>query len=219
MIRKISSLGYYKNLAPDYDRHAQVGLFPDVRLIFNAVSGIPEFRTIETVLDAGIGTGLASLPFARAGKRITGLDGSPEMLTLCLHKRFAEKLILTDLENPRFPDRTFDLTMSAGTLYLLSNSTRLLTEMIKATAPGGIIAFNYEPSPDDGRHARMNDAGKDSADLPVRVETYSVPRTEIASLFREHGFGKPLYQDAIPVAERPDGSFLTFETLIYRKAL
>lgn len=46
----------------------------------------------DRLLDVGIGTGLASLPFAKMGLEILGLDGSTEMLKVCKSKGFANEL-------------------------------------------------------------------------------------------------------------------------------
>jgi len=43
----------------------------------------------ESLLDLGIGSGLSSIPFHKAGLRIYGLDGSDEILEICASKGFA----------------------------------------------------------------------------------------------------------------------------------
>lgn len=45
----------------------------------------------DSLLDLGIGTGLSSFLFAKAGLNITGLDGSGEMLKECKKKGIAKK--------------------------------------------------------------------------------------------------------------------------------
>jgi predicted TPR repeat methyltransferase len=40
----------------------------------------------ERLPDLGIGTGLSSAPFRKAGPEIRGLDGSEEMLAACRRK-------------------------------------------------------------------------------------------------------------------------------------
>lgn len=45
----------------------------------------------DSLLDLGIGTGLSSVLFAKAGLNITGLDGSLEMLKECGKKDLQKK--------------------------------------------------------------------------------------------------------------------------------
>ena len=57
----------------------------------------------ERLLDVGIGTGLSSLPFAKAGLQIFGLDGSAAMLEQCRQKGFASELQLWDVNDVPWP--------------------------------------------------------------------------------------------------------------------
>lgn len=51
----------------------------------------------DRLLDIGIGTGLAALPFGKAGLEVFGFDGSTEMLKICESKSFAKELKIFDL--------------------------------------------------------------------------------------------------------------------------
>jgi len=94
------SIRVHSEHASKYDREAhETGWFgPEVLfdLCFEYVS--PH----ERLLDIRIGTGLGSMPFARAGLEVSGIDGSAEMLEICRSKDFAEDLRKFDLLR-RFP--------------------------------------------------------------------------------------------------------------------
>ena len=57
----------------------------------------------EKLLDIGNDTGLASEKFSQLGLEIYGLDASPEMLTACQSKSFAQELTLFDMVGDPIP--------------------------------------------------------------------------------------------------------------------
>ena len=73
----------------------------------------------ERLLDVGIGTGLASEPFASAGVAVFGLDSDAEMLALCRAKGFAADLVQHDLTITPWPygEASFDHVLAAGVLH------------------------------------------------------------------------------------------------------
>ena len=75
----------------------------------------------QTVLDIGIGTGLGSEPFFRAGLRITGMDVSDTMLAVYRKKGFAERLVCHDLTHFPYLSLTvaFDHVISTGVFPFL----------------------------------------------------------------------------------------------------
>jgi ABC-type dipeptide/oligopeptide/nickel transport system ATPase component len=102
-----------------YDREArETGWFgPEVLfgLCFEYV------RPHERLLDIGIGTGLGSMLFARAGLEVFGIDGSAEMLEICRSKDFAEDLREFDLRGMPLPysDGSFDDAIHMTTMISL----------------------------------------------------------------------------------------------------
>src|SRR5690554_4967773 len=57
----------------------------------------------DAVLDIGIGTGLSSFLFYKAGLKVYGVDGSEKMLGICREKGLAAELRLCDLEAEKWP--------------------------------------------------------------------------------------------------------------------
>jgi predicted TPR repeat methyltransferase len=97
----------------------------------------------ECLLDIGIGTGLASHTFARAGLDVYGCDGSPEMLKVCESKAFAKDLKVFDLQRLPLPysDRFFDHVICCGVLHFFGNLEAIFTEVVRIIKPGGIFSF------------------------------------------------------------------------------
>ena len=68
----------HDDFAADYDQQVRAYGWWGHEALFGLC--FEHVRAGERLLDVGIGTGLASAPFARAGVRVFGFDASPEML-------------------------------------------------------------------------------------------------------------------------------------------
>ncbi|MUG91998.1 bacillithiol biosynthesis cysteine-adding enzyme BshC [Scytonema sp. UIC 10036] len=102
------------------------------------------------VLDVGVGTGQASLPYLEIGACVTGLDVSPQMLHQAQSKypQF-HALIEHDFNYPLVEAgllaSSFDVILSCGALHFAKDLSRSLTQLRWALAPGGVLAFTYIP--------------------------------------------------------------------------
>jgi len=101
----------------------------------------------EKLLDLGIGTGLASIPFHKAGLKICGLDNSEEMLGICRARSFAEELFLHELPDKKFPfaENTFNHIISSGLFHFLGDLKNAFSEAERVMKNGGIFAFTFSP--------------------------------------------------------------------------
>ena len=97
----------------------------------------------DRLLDIGIGTGLSSLPFAKVGLEIFGIDGSMKMLNVCKSKDFAKELKHFDLRNTPLPysNGFFDHVISCGVLHFFGDLEALFKEVDRVIKPGGIFTF------------------------------------------------------------------------------
>lgn len=130
--------------AARYDRQAQATNWLGPEVVFGLAY---EFvRPGETLLDLGIGSGLSSILFHRAGLRIHGLDGSPEVLEVCKAKGFAEGLTGHDLrELPLpYPDGCFDHAVCVAVLNSFRDLDGLFRDIARIMRKGGIFAFTVE---------------------------------------------------------------------------
>lgn len=87
----------------------------------------------DKLLDLGIGTGLGSYLFHKAGLRIYGLDNSKEMLDICRKKNISQDLKLFDIKEPHLPydNQVFDQVISVGVFHFFQDLDRFFKE-----APG-----------------------------------------------------------------------------------
>lgn len=97
----------------------------------------------DSLLDLGIGTGLSSVLFARAGLNVTGLDGSPEMLKECEKKGFARELREYNIQDVPFPyaDESFSHVICCGVFHFFGDLSPMIGDAVRLLKPGGIFAF------------------------------------------------------------------------------
>lgn len=116
----------------------------------------------DRILDVGVGTGRASLPLARTGRRVTGVDSSQAMLDECRRQagETLVELLQGDVLAPPVPDADFDTVMALNVLTHFPHWREVLAAWKDKVSPGGRIIFDVY-SLDHVRHFR----GK-----PVRLE-------------------------------------------------
>ena len=92
------------------------------------------------VLDAGCGTGGASVLARGRGAIVSGCDASECMLKIARERLPGADLRLAELENLPFPDASFDVTLAINSLQFAPEPARGAQELVRVTAPGGRIA-------------------------------------------------------------------------------
>lgn len=127
--------------ARHYDQKAAQAGWLDPDILFGLA-----YRHVEpgqTLLDVGIGTGLASALFHRAGLKVVGLDRSGEMLALCRKKGFADELFEHDITAPPYPlaDGAVDHAVCSGLLHIFADLSVIFTEVGRVMRKGGVFAF------------------------------------------------------------------------------
>ncbi|HYL36212.1 MAG TPA: class I SAM-dependent methyltransferase [Bryobacteraceae bacterium] len=102
------------------------------------------------VLDVACGTGNLTLPAARKGARMSGVDIAPNLLEQARRRLAAEGLEATleegDAEQLRHPDAQFDVVMSMFGAMFAPRPERVASELARVCRPGGRIAMaNWTP--------------------------------------------------------------------------
>jgi len=96
------------------------------------------------VLDVACGTGNATIPAARTGARVTGLDFSPDLLAVA-RERAADAMVEVewvegDAQELPFEDASFDRVLSTFGHMFAPDHRRTAEEMRRVCRPGGAIA-------------------------------------------------------------------------------
>jgi SAM-dependent methyltransferase len=100
----------------------------------------------KRILDFGCGHGIFSIPPARNGAHVVGVDISPRSLAFARRRSMREhvgdqmQFCVGDCEHLPFPDSTFDIVMSCGVLSCL-NLTRGVSEVARVLRPDGRAIF------------------------------------------------------------------------------
>ncbi|MDF1550516.1 MAG: class I SAM-dependent methyltransferase [Bacteroidales bacterium] len=145
MSSSIHTLNLTNDFAKQYDQHVSSGQWVGPDLFFKILQ--PFVKKGDRLLDIGIGTGLASLPFYKAGLKIYGIDGSEEMLKICHSKNIAEALIQTDISKSdlEFPDVQFDFIISHGVFHMVGDISHIIQKSAKRLKPEGFLCFTVIP--------------------------------------------------------------------------
>ena len=96
------------------------------------------------VLDVACGTGNATIPAAKAGARVTGLDFSPRLLEVA-RERSADAMVEIDwvegdAQELPFEDASFDRVVSCFGHMFAPDHEQTAAEMKRVLRPGGAIA-------------------------------------------------------------------------------
>lgn len=162
--------------ARDYDEQARATGWFGSEVVFGLVY---EFiKPGEALLDIGIGSGLSSAPFHKAGLRVFGLDGSSEVLKVCAEKGFAVELKLHDLRQLPlpYPSQFANHLISVAVLNSFGDLRPLFAEFGRVIDEKGILAFTVEEQkPGEAESYPIN-----------RVEVSEQPRAESAVLLYRH---------------------------------
>ena len=96
-----------------------------------------------TILDIGIGTGLGSMPFFKAGLKVYGMDISPEMLSVCENKRIAAELKVHDLTKTPYPyaDSSINHAICVGVLNHFETLDPVFIETSRILKAQGVFGF------------------------------------------------------------------------------
>jgi ubiquinone/menaquinone biosynthesis C-methylase UbiE len=102
----------------------------------------------EICIDLGCGTGAFTRRLKVFNLLLTGVDISPQCITLAKQKAFGESYEVGDLMNLDFKDSTADIIVYSGVLHHLPHSTErvhALREGLRILKPGGRL-FAYDPN-------------------------------------------------------------------------
>jgi predicted TPR repeat methyltransferase len=165
-----------RNSALEYDRQASETNWLGPEVVFGLV--YEYVKAGERLLDLGIGSGLSSIRFHRAGLQVYGLDGSSDVLEVCRAKKFAIDLRQHDLRDLPLPyaSDSFDHVIAVAVLNSFSNLGPLFEETCRIIKAPGLFAFTVEEQrPGQEERYAIN-----------RVEVDEAPNPDTAVLLYRH---------------------------------
>jgi SAM-dependent methyltransferase len=138
-------------MSGDFDKIAQVIEQSAVEFI-ERLALAPGTR----VLDVACGSGNLSLPAARAGARVTGLDIAPNLIETARNRASALGLNIDfdegDAEELPYADASFDSVVTMFGAMFAPQPWKTAAEMLRVCRPGGCIAMaNWTPAGFIGR--------------------------------------------------------------------
>ena len=175
----------------------------------------------DCLLDIGIGTGLASLPFAKVGLKVFGCDGSTEMLKVCESKAFAKELKVFDLENTPLPysDGFFDHMICCGVFHFFGDLEIIVKEVLRIIKPGGTFAFTVAAQTSDEETATGdNPQGYLEIPTPWGVPIFKHSGEYVTNLLRAHGFDTLKIQKLLIRGGPGDSEDMLFRVYITQEA-
>ncbi|MEN6474088.1 MAG: class I SAM-dependent methyltransferase [Syntrophaceae bacterium] len=138
----------------------------------------------DSLLDIGIGTGLGSVLFHKAGLLVHGMDLSREMLDVCREKNIAEELKVHDLTLDPYPYTTASLhhAVCIGVLNHFESLDLVFREVSRILKDNGIFGLVVvDRNPEEASSFDVEHAGS-------RHTMFRHCKAEISDLLGNHGF-------------------------------
>ena len=204
----------YEKWAESYDAEGDRYQWHGPAVVFGLM--YPHLEPGQTLLDLGVGTGLGSFPFHKAGLTITGLDSSPSMIQQCRRKGLPIELVHHDLTAVPWPfanDR-FDHIISTCVFHFIDDLAGIAGEAARVIEPGGFFGFDfdeYDPAADDD-YRLFKEGVYESYDAEYEQRLIKQSEGYITGVLQDAGF--EIVHDTEFLATRENKRY--FRTLVTR---
>ncbi len=162
---------------------------PKHKPLFEAMAAAARIGEGSHVLDAGCGSGGASIVAASLGAKVSGLDAAEGLLRFARERLPDGDFRLGDIQDMPFEDDTFSAVVAPNSLQYSADRVATLREFARVCQPGGRIAVGLFSAPDKVAFAPL--FGTIGATLPEPPPgagpfELSIPNV-LESLFKEAG--------------------------------
>lgn len=144
------------------------------------------------VLDVACGTGNTSIPLARSGAQVTGVDIAPNLLAQARTRAAAEHLAITfdegDAEQLPYADHSFDAVISMFGAMFAPRPELVVGEFARVLRPGGRLAMaNWDPASFTGQTFKVSSQHAPPSPFPPPVfwGDESAVRIRLAQQFKD----------------------------------
>ena len=212
----MDSIRIHDQTASDYDEQVQKYDSYGHDVLFGLM--YEYLKPGDRLLDIGIGTGLSSHSFARAGLRCFGVDGSRDMLATCQAKRFAVGLARFDISNTPLPfsNEKFNIVIACGVFHFFPSLEPLIKEISRMSSCGSLFGFSIAGIPVS---VQKHNPPNDILDTPTAwgVNIYQHSNTYVENLLQLLGYAILKRQKVLIKSGTPDADDLLFAAYVARK--
>lgn len=138
---------FYRFLSPLYDR---INPYIWNEAMRDASIDLLDISPGDRILDVGCGTGFATVGLVDHSDNVFGLDQSRAQLSRARPKLAGESVqfMLGDAERLPFPDDSFDIVWSSGSIEYWPEPVKTLADMRRVCRPGGEVLVVGPNTPD-----------------------------------------------------------------------
>jgi SAM-dependent methyltransferase len=175
-----------QSYADYYDQEAEAAAWHGPAVVFGLM--YPYLQAGQSLLDIGIGTGLGSVLFARAGLRVFGMDNSSAMLDGARSKGFAQDLRDHDMMSVPYPYArgSFDHAICVGALQFFAGFDSIFQEVGRVVRDGGVFGFTVaDRKPGE---PTLFTAGGEQTRSDRNVNMYRHPEPDVCASLDAAGF-------------------------------
>lgn len=198
----------YSAWAKNYDVDTTSYGWSAPEVLLGRLSDVAPPKSTQRVLDIGVGTGMASVPYLDARAQVTGVDVSYDMLEEARDRhpdfhQLGHYDIDQKLETGGLTPGSFDVVLSSGVLHFSKDLEATLDELNRALAPGGTLAFTFIPP--QGRAFGANTKLNDLDDVKSHIEQLGLKlvHDEVFVAYHDKGKLDDPVRYALVVATKP----------------
>lgn len=172
--------------AKDYENRVGKTKWLDPDIVFGMA--FKHINPGDSVLDIGIGTGLSSAFFHKAGLEVHGIDFSPEMLKICKSKNMAVSLHEHDLSVTPYPcgSNSINHAVCTGVMHLFEELDTIFQEVGRILKKDGVFTFVVSFRNDD--EEKITTVNNNHAKTKKSVKIYCHSASYLSSLIKDNGF-------------------------------
>ncbi len=116
--------------------------------IFEAMLDATDVTSGTRILDAGCGSGTASVLAAARGAKVTGIDAADGLVTFASKAVPAGTFSVSDIQELNFPNDSFEVVFAANAVQYAEDSVAALREFKRVCRKGGMVVCSLFGPPE-----------------------------------------------------------------------